>query len=101
MILHNFVCKLFGLFIMRFILTATTLLAGTASAFSPAIVSTRPITSLKMALSQDELKKQVGYKAVDDYVKSGTVIGLGKFSPFLVSSKNLPIISHLPILIWR
>merc|ERR1719229_1815139 len=27
--------------------------------------------------SQDELKKQVGYKAVDDYVKSGTVIGLG------------------------
>merc|ERR1740123_1570077 len=28
-------------------------------------------------LSQDELKKQVGYKAVDDYVKSGTVIGLG------------------------
>jgi len=27
--------------------------------------------------SQDELKKQVGYKAVDDYVRSGTVIGLG------------------------
>jgi len=27
--------------------------------------------------SQDELKKQVGYKAVDDYVKSGMVIGLG------------------------
>merc|ERR550537_1880302 len=26
---------------------------------------------------QDELKRQVGYKAVDDYVKSGTVIGLG------------------------
>jgi ribose 5-phosphate isomerase A len=34
-------------------------------------------TSLKMALSQDELKKQVGYKAVDDYVKSGMVVGLG------------------------
>jgi len=30
-----------------------------------------------MAASQDELKKQVGYKAVDDYVKSGMVIGLG------------------------
>eukprot|EP00557_Chaetoceros_sp_GSL56_P000781 CAMPEP_0176498346 /NCGR_PEP_ID=MMETSP0200_2-20121128/12267_1 /TAXON_ID=947934 /ORGANISM="Chaetoceros sp., Strain GSL56" /LENGTH=244 /DNA_ID=CAMNT_0017896537 /DNA_START=316 /DNA_END=1050 /DNA_ORIENTATION=- len=30
-----------------------------------------------MALSQDELKKQVGYKAVDDYVKSGMVVGLG------------------------
>lgn len=28
-------------------------------------------------LSQDELKKQVGYKAVDDYVKSGMVVGLG------------------------
>lgn len=27
--------------------------------------------------SQDELKKQAGYKAVDDYVRSGTVIGLG------------------------
>jgi len=27
--------------------------------------------------SQDELKKQVGYKAVDDYVKSGMVVGLG------------------------
>jgi len=30
-----------------------------------------------MAATQDELKQQVGYKAVDDYVKSGTVIGLG------------------------
>jgi ribose 5-phosphate isomerase A len=28
-------------------------------------------------ISQDELKKQVGYKAVDDYVKSGMVVGLG------------------------
>merc|ERR1719428_2015554 len=28
-------------------------------------------------VSQDELKKQVGYKAVDDYVKSGMVVGLG------------------------
>lgn len=30
-----------------------------------------------MALTQDELKKMVGYKAVDDYVKSGMVVGLG------------------------
>jgi len=30
-----------------------------------------------MAVTQDELKKQVGYKAVDDYVKSGMVVGLG------------------------
>merc|ERR1719401_893912 len=29
------------------------------------------------ALSQDELKKMVGYKSVDDYVKSGMVVGLG------------------------
>merc|ERR1719261_1854317 len=33
--------------------------------------------AVKMALSQDELKKMVGYKAVDDYVKSGMVVGLG------------------------
>merc|ERR1719331_919419 len=30
-----------------------------------------------MALSQDELKKMVGYKAVDDFVSSGMVVGLG------------------------
>lgn len=29
------------------------------------------------ALTQDELKKMVGYKSVDDYVKSGMVVGLG------------------------
>lgn len=35
-------------------------------------------TALNMAtLSQDELKKMVGYKAVDDYVTSGMVVGLG------------------------
>jgi len=27
--------------------------------------------------TQNELKKQVGYKAVDDYVKSGMIVGLG------------------------
>merc|ERR1719313_1252229 len=32
---------------------------------------------VRAAVSQDELKKQVGYKAVDDYVKSGMVVGLG------------------------
>merc|ERR1719331_1411118 len=30
-----------------------------------------------MALTQDELKKMVGYKAVDDFVSSGMVVGLG------------------------
>ena len=29
------------------------------------------------AVSQDELKKLVGYKSVDDYVQSGMVVGLG------------------------
>jgi hypothetical protein len=32
---------------------------------------------LSMAMSQDELKKMVGYKSVDDYVRSGMVVGLG------------------------
>ncbi|EOD39440.1 hypothetical protein EMIHUDRAFT_351398 [Emiliania huxleyi CCMP1516] len=32
---------------------------------------------LALMATQDELKKQVGYKAVDDYVKSGMVVGLG------------------------
>jgi len=32
---------------------------------------------MSTTLTQDELKKMVGYKAVDDYVKSGMVVGLG------------------------
>ena len=28
-------------------------------------------------LTQEELKKQAGYKAVDDYVRSGMTVGLG------------------------
>jgi len=32
---------------------------------------------VSMAMSQDELKKLVGYKSVDDYVRSGMVVGLG------------------------
>jgi ribose 5-phosphate isomerase A len=56
--------------------TATS--AFTPAAFAPKTFY-RSISSsiiLKMA-TQDELKKQVGYKAVDDYVKSGMVVGLG------------------------
>ena len=34
-------------------------------------------TALAAALTQDELKKMVGYKAVDDYVTSGMKVGLG------------------------
>lgn len=32
---------------------------------------------MSTALTQDELKKMVGYKSVDDYVESGMVVGLG------------------------
>mmetsp|Transcript_10559 Transcript_10559/g.17464 ORF Transcript_10559/g.17464 Transcript_10559/m.17464 type:complete len:276 (-) Transcript_10559:51-878(-) len=60
------------------IISAAALLLGTSSAFSPVAFSPRTLsrTALSMA-TQDELKKQVGYKAVDDYVKSGMVVGLG------------------------
>eukprot|EP00913_Durusdinium_trenchii_P010819 g10148.t1 len=37
----------------------------------------RACINLGVPVMSDELKKQVGFKAVDDYVKSGTVIGLG------------------------
>lgn len=50
---------------------APFLALGTGSA-----LAWRPYSSLQLA-TQDELKKQVGYKAVDDYVRSGMVIGLG------------------------
>jgi ribose 5-phosphate isomerase A len=68
---------------MRILYSATALcsLASSVNAFSPIVLSrTNPasISALKMStLTQEELKKQVGYKAVDDYVTSGMVIGLG------------------------
>lgn len=56
-------------------------LSSTASAFhSPlALFASRSRSTIlrSTAMSQDELKKLVGYKAVDDYVKSGMVVGLG------------------------
>jgi ribose 5-phosphate isomerase A len=77
--------------VSSFFLTSSVAFSPLASAFAPTTI--RPLstgdsfvshrshhsvqTFLKMALSQDELKKQVGYKAVDDYVKSGMVVGLG------------------------
>mmetsp|Transcript_15301 Transcript_15301/g.32968 ORF Transcript_15301/g.32968 Transcript_15301/m.32968 type:complete len:279 (+) Transcript_15301:190-1026(+) len=66
---------------MRIISSALLSLAS-VSAFSPAVLRThtgiQPSSTLFMsAVSQDELKKQVGYKAVDDYVRSGMVVGLG------------------------
>jgi ribose 5-phosphate isomerase A len=76
---------------MKLYLSYAIALSTAASAFrSPAIpsssyrtrTSSSSSTSARFSsstamLSQDELKKQVGYKAVDDYVKSGMVVGLG------------------------
>jgi ribose 5-phosphate isomerase A len=61
------------------ILVATSLFfASSVTAFQPAFAPRTLPSALSMsAVSQDELKKQVGYKAVDDYVKSGMVVGLG------------------------
>eukprot|EP01040_Poterioochromonas_malhamensis_P009217 gene9217-10005_t len=39
--------------------------------------STQTCYNASQPLSQEELKKMVGYKAVDDYVRSGMVVGLG------------------------
>lgn len=44
-------------------------------AFGTTVVHNMAQTSTP--LTQDELKRMVGYKAVDDYVKSGMVVGLG------------------------
>jgi ribose 5-phosphate isomerase A len=65
---------------MKLLAAAITLLAGSSTAFSPVKVAqpTRAFaTSSILMATQDELKQQVGYKAVDDYVKSGMVVGLG------------------------
>jgi len=43
----------------------------------PTVSASRSAVNMATALSQDELKKMVGYKAVDDYVTSGMVVGLG------------------------
>ena len=75
---------------MKLFAAAITLLAGSTSAFAPVKLAQQPTSrayylnkkyyfassSLNMA-TQDELKQQVGYKAVDDYVQSGMVVGLG------------------------
>jgi len=53
-------------------------MASSAQAFhSPAFVPRTFALSMATATPQGELKRQVGYKAVDDYVKSGMVVGLG------------------------
>merc|ERR1719327_2265878 len=48
-----------------------------ASGAAPLITPRFSAPQMAEALTQDELKKMAGYQAVDDYVKSGMVIGLG------------------------
>jgi ribose 5-phosphate isomerase A len=62
------------------VISIALLSAASVNAFTPiaAPATRRLFTSLSAAaMSQDELKKEAGYKAVDDYVKSGMVVGLG------------------------
>mmetsp|Transcript_65333 Transcript_65333/g.151576 ORF Transcript_65333/g.151576 Transcript_65333/m.151576 type:complete len:328 (+) Transcript_65333:41-1024(+) len=60
---------------------AATLVAVAVAATTIATLSVglnrRGRSAVIVRATQDELKMQVGYKAVDDYVQSGTVIGLG------------------------
>ena len=57
------------------LIAAPSLIAGPRGAAS--VVRSQRSVRMAEALTQDELKKMVGYKAVDDYVKSGMVVGLG------------------------
>merc|ERR1719390_554285 len=60
-------------------LLATLALVPFTAAWVPAprFLASRSTRHFASALSQDELKKMVGYKAVDDYVESGMLVGLG------------------------
>ena len=67
---------------MRFATALFLVFSTSTSAFFTGQVARRTLFSstLQMSetkLTQDELKKMVGYKSVDDYVKSGMVVGLG------------------------
>lgn len=53
-----------------------SLICSVAAFTIPPAINKRSF-ALSAALTQDELKKMVGYKAVDDYVRSGMVVGLG------------------------
>ena len=64
--------SLLRLSVVRFVVFASSPGIRTA-----ALSSKRNAPSHNPMPTQDELKKQVGFKAVDDYVQSGMVIGLG------------------------
>jgi ribose 5-phosphate isomerase A len=60
-------------------LSSTVALRATPLAKSKPRVAAKPraVSVRAMAPTQDELKKLVGYKSVDDHVESGMVVGLG------------------------
>jgi len=49
----------------------------------------RGVSAKATTLSQDELKRMVGYKAIDDYVTSGMVVGLGTGSTAAMAVERL------------
>lgn len=63
---------------LRFIVLGA-MMAGVISfsGFRPMISRSSSKISMSSLSPQDELKRQVGYKAVDDYVQSGMAVGLG------------------------
>uniref|UniRef100_A0A7S1BGW3 ribose-5-phosphate isomerase n=1 Tax=Corethron hystrix TaxID=216773 RepID=A0A7S1BGW3_9STRA len=66
--------------LLALLFSATESSAFVARSASKAFVNTRsnsPALKMATALTQDELKQMVGYKAIDDYVSSGMVVGLG------------------------
>lgn len=66
---------------MPFGLVLTAVVAWESTGFAGLLKHTSAFASLSKnpisMATQDELKRDVGYKAVDDYVKSGMVVGLG------------------------
>eukprot|EP00466_Bigelowiella_natans_P010950 jgi/Bigna1/56027/estExt_Genewise1Plus.C_810006 len=49
----------------------------------------RSVSARATTLSQDELKRMVGYKSIDDYVTSGMVVGLGTGSTAAMAVERL------------
>lgn len=63
--------------IIKRIIVISYIVSATAFSFGSRSIYSKRSNLNMQALTQDELKKLVGYKAVDDYVRSGMVVGLG------------------------
>ena len=64
------------LFLLSTVFQSSRAFTFQASSSRPSLLAPTRLMATA-GLSQDELKKMVGYKAVDDHVKSGMVVGLG------------------------